>query len=309
MPARPGVDDDPELAALIDLWREGSADLDARLALVYREILREIRADVPETFIINRLRIQARRLEVLAEVAEQTARGLSNDTQQWIDGGGVARVYAAGAAVAPFPFQFSLPHRGAVAVLADDLFADVLAVTRYVSDDSRRWVQRVGRKMTGFRLTGGTPVRAQARRFEADLRREFRRRGIGSVRYANGRGVSFGTYAEMLLRTKTGMAYNAGTLIHSARSGVEVVQIFDGPSCGLGSHKGSPTADGLVLPLEVAAAYPLSHPNCRRSIGARPDLNRSSPEVAPVVLPEENGERRAFNAALRLATDRTQQTV
>lgn len=300
MPTRPGLDDDPELEALIRLWVEGSQDLDRRIAAVYADILREFRSDVPDTFIIRRLRLQAARLETLADVAEATVRRLAGATRQWIDIGGVSKIYVAGAVVVEFPFTFALPHREAVKVLADDLFSDVLAATEFVSADSKRWVRRVSRKLTGFKLTGGVPVKTQAKRFEREIKREFLRRGMGSVRYSDGRRVSFGTYSEMLLRTKTGMAYNAGTLNHSKRSGVTVVELFDGPECGLTSHNDGELAHGMIVPIEIAAAYPLAHPNCRRAVGARPDLSVLSPEVASPALPEESRTGSKFNEAIRV---------
>jgi hypothetical protein len=172
-----------------------------------------------------------------------------------------------------------------------------------VDADAKSFVRRVSRQLTGFKLTSGTPAKAQARRLAADLRTEFGRRGIGNVTYANGARHSFGEYAEMLLRTKTGVAYNQGTLNHSRANGIQVFEILDGSECGLTSHYDPEKANGRLVTLEFAQAFPLAHPNCRRAIAPRPDVaSVDEPGVRSVVSDEARKDQTAFEQALKAQT-------
>jgi hypothetical protein len=49
-------------------------------------------------------------------------------------------------------------------------------------------------------------------------------------------------------------------------------EIIDGPDCGLSYHDDPQIADGLIVDADTSQTYKISHPNCRRSFGPRPDV-------------------------------------
>lgn len=249
----------------------------------------------------RRLRLQRKRLVRLARVADDIIESLVEDTQRWLADGGMADIYAAGAQVATdIPFSFTAPHRAAVNVLAQDTFADVLVATEHVSDDVKAFVRTAGRQLAGFKLTGGETAVGEGRRFARELEKELVDRGIGKIVYANGSRHSFGEYAEMLLRTKTGVAYNMGTLNQGRAVGVEFWEILDGSLCGLTEHNDPQLANGLIVRTEIAAAWPLAHPNCRRALNPRPDLTADTLDSArSLVAPESRADQTAWEEELR----------
>ena len=103
--------------------------------------------------------------------------------------------------------------------------------------------------------------------------------------YKNGARVGLKQYGQMLARTKSAQAYNIGTLTQAEAGGVTWYEILDGPFCGLTSHNDTTLANGLLVGKQDALAWPISHPNCRRSFAPRPDIkNRSEARRAPSVI-------------------------
>ena len=296
-PVRPGLDDNQELAELVRLWRESSADIDSRVQAVWREMRREIRWVGEGTNRAVRLEAQLSRLREVQAVAEHQLDDLIVRTGGFLSDGPMASIYSAGADLTGRGFSFTQPHRAAVEALARDAYRDVLAATEFVDADAKAWVRRVSRQVSGFKITSGDTARQAAARFERELSREFRARGIGAVTYANGSKHSFGEYAEMLLRTKTGVAYNAGTLNQSRLVGIQWFELLDGSNCGLTAHHDPDLANGKIVPFYIAEAYPLSHPNCRRAIVPRPDL--TGPVGESVQSVEARADQTAFEEALR----------
>lgn len=98
--------------------------------------------------------------------------------------------------------------------------------------------------------------------------------GVYAVRYANGTRMPLGAYADMLVRTITARAYNAGTLEAARAHGVGAVQVSDGLGCPWpgGGHGMPPTADGMVVSVALAEEHPIAHPNCARSFQLLPDV-------------------------------------
>jgi hypothetical protein len=301
MPHRAGLDDNPEYLALLELWVDGQADLDSQILKVWRNIDRLLTSiDEGSRNRVRRLRLQVGRLEELRGVSERIIGDLTDGTARFINEGSFADIYAAGAARAGIPFSFTAPHRAALQVLATDLFDDVLTATSFIDGNSKDWVRRVGRQLTGFKLTDGTPVKAQARRFRNLLAPEFRRRGIGSIVYRDGSRHGFGEYAELLLRTKSAVAYNLGTLNQSRVAGIEFFELLDGSACGLVSHNDPQLANGLIVDRATAYAYPIAHPNCRRAVNPRPDLTSASQVgVTSVQSDEARADQTVFEEALR----------
>jgi hypothetical protein len=107
-------------------------------------------------------------------------------------------------------------------------------------------------------------------------------RGVPAITYANGAQHQIGNYMSMLLRTKTAMASNYGTLFRGVEQGAQVVKISDGIDCGLVSHNDPDKADGLILPAGHALLYPISHPNCVRTLEPLRNVGLEAADRPPI---------------------------
>lgn len=293
MAVRPGLDEDPEIEDLIAVWRRGSDEIQSQI-----NDLRSFIFSEPNPYRRTRLRLAISSLEQKQEVIDAIVDDLVQATQNWIETEGMERVYAHGAnrtveLLGLGSFAFSVPHQEAVKVIAADTFRDVLAATRYVNADTKRFVRNLGKRITEFKLTTGDTAVTASRKLERRLLPVFNR-GIGRVRYRDGSRHSVGEYAEMLLRTKTAIAYNAGTVNLARTVGVEFFEILDSDDCGLTAHHDPVRANGLIVDARTAYDFPISHPNCVRALNARPDLNRST--VEPVEA-SPRGDVAAFEQA------------
>ena len=95
--------------------------------------------------------------------------------------------------------------------------------------------------------------------------------------------------AYTIARTETANAYNVGTIIGYEQSGlVSLARCIDAPSCGWRGHNDGIKANGLVKPLDVAKANPISHPNCVRAWAAVVS-KQTGPLNAPGVQPKATG--------------------
>jgi len=215
---------------------------------------------------------------------------------------GIPEAYALGGrAAVGIGAQWTTADAAAIQELAQDLYRDLLKSTRFVRRDVKRFIAEVTREKAGNVLVLGQPAEAAGRevaRFLAD-------HGIHAVRYADGSLHGLADYAGMAIRTKTALAYNAGTLNKLGQAGVGFVEVFDGPSCGWTSHNDTDLATGTIRPIADAVAYPISHPRCQRSFGGRPDL--ATAEDAAKAKPFATDAQRADPAAAeqeRLAATR-----
>lgn len=223
----------------------------------------------------------ARRRRRLAELrrsidAELTA--LEADTAGWLQGN-LPAVYelggAQGASSVGDTFSWTQIHVDAVQHLAGDLYGDVLQATSFVRDDVKAWIRETSRRETSLALLEGRTAEQAAAALEKAAAGEavaLLGGPVGVIRYVDGSYRSFADYSDMLLRTKTAQAYNAGTLNVLKGADVGWVEILDGNGCGLTSHDDGNTANGQVVELKVAFDHPLSHPRCRRSFIGRPDV-------------------------------------
>lgn len=304
MPDRPGLDDDATLARLIADWSDSAQDLESQLGAVLAEIENLTRRGLNPNRR-RRLRILARDLEDLRGVALAMVDGLIASTEAWLGTPNLGRIYAAGG-IKVAGFTFSAPHQAAVDIIAQDLFTRALAATSFIDEDSKRWVRRVSRKLTSLEVTQGIPVKTQARRFVRELTDEFTARGIAGVTYRNGSRHSFMEYGEMLLRTRSGYAYNVGTLNAGRQAGIEFYELLDGAACGLTGHRSTPLANGLIVDQATALDWPISHPNCRRSVNPRPDITSANRATATSVQSEVSKiDQAAFERELDAVTART----
>lgn len=303
MPHRPGLDDHAELTRLLSLWANTREDLEGQLLRVLAEVEDLTRRDL-NPIRRRRLRILARDLDDLAGVAQDMVDGLAQSTRAWLGQPYLGEIYAAGGALVP-GFTFSATHQAAVDVIAQDLMGRALGRTSFVEAEAKRWVRRVSREMVGYQATQGQPAATVSRRFVKRLRAEFTARGIVGVTYRDGSRHSFMEYGEMLIRTQSGKAYNIGTLNAGRQAGIEFYEILDGSQCGLTGHRSTPLANGLIVPMQVALDWPLSHPNCRRSINPRPDIRTpGQADVTSVQAPDSRLDQATFERALARQTQR-----
>ena len=170
------------------------------------------------------------------------------------------------------PFAWGQHHRDAVQILARTTFDDLLAATKYVRADSKRFVRQVTARATARSLLEGVPAARAGRDLSAVLRRQLGTDPIAAIRYRNGARHSLADYADTVLRTTTATAFNEGTLNTVADVGVQYVEVFDGAACGWTSHDDTDLANGSIRTLAEARAQTIAHPRCARSFGPRPDL-------------------------------------
>lgn len=163
-------------------------------------------------------------------------------------------------------------HSAAFASLATDTYDDFLERSRAAGRTANRFA-RIVRKAAAVEIpktaAGGRTASQVGQRLATRLRDTY---GITHVTYRNGARVGVATYAEMAALTKSGVAYNSGTLNEAVANGVEYFEVFDGPDCGWTDHKSGDKANGTIRPAEECYLNPLSHPRCQRGFGPRPDV-------------------------------------
>lgn len=163
-------------------------------------------------------------------------------------------------------------HESALASLALDTYNDFLQRSEEAGRAGRSMVTAVrqaARAELPKLAAGGRTATQAARRLEERLRDEHR---LNHVVYRDGSQVPVRQYATMVARTKSAVAYNAGTLNQLQADGVGYVQVFDGPRCGWAGHNDPDLAAGSIRTLAEAAKHPIAHPQCRRAFGPRPDI-------------------------------------
>ncbi len=208
--------------------------------------------------------------EMQRSIAHEMAR-LDPHARQWI-AHQLPDVYAqgalAGAADMGGDFTWSLISHDAVQNLAGTMHDEMLQATRHVNASTKALVRAVAQD-AGLR----TAIEGQtARQAATEMRRILAKQGIAAITYANGARHGLGEYAEMAIRTNTAKAYNYGVLNGAAQNGCVWWECLDGPDCGWSAHDSGELALGKIVTRDEALAFPISHPNCRRAFGARPDL-------------------------------------
>lgn len=165
---------------------------------------------------------------------------------------------------------FAIQYNETLGALENGLRDRLLAENRAASALMQRQVRAAARTATRSSVAAGTPAQAAARQMTETLRGA----GLHSVTYNDGSRRSIKTYSEMAVRTTTAQAYNEGSFQLGSQIGVMFYEVFDGPTCGWSFHEDGDLADGKIVTDDEAREYPISHPNCRRTFGARPDLNK-----------------------------------
>jgi hypothetical protein len=218
----------------------------------------------------------------------------------------IPQVYAQAAmsASAAEPFRWTQFHIDAAQALAADSYGDFLRRSEEASRTSEafaRHVREVARDRTAFAVTAGQTAVQTAR----DLEKRLAERGITVATYADGSTRSMRVYTEMAVRTKTAVAHNVGTVNRLGEAGIKYVEVFDGAECGWTDHRDGNLANGKIVRLEEALAHPISHPNCRRAFGGRPDITNPKEARSPALstTPEQRADQAASERASREAVD------
>lgn len=169
-------------------------------------------------------------------------------------------------------FTWSLLHTDALQALAAYSYADFL---RRSEEEQRmaaafyRAVRQAARREVPLLAAGHATALQAARALTARLAAEHQ---LTYVVYRNGARMPVQAWAEAATLAKSAVAYNAGTLNRSREAGVRFMQVFDGADCGWTSHQDTDKATGTLRTVEDSAAWPISHPRCRRAFGPRPDV-------------------------------------
>ncbi|MBO9555605.1 phage minor capsid protein [Cellulomonas sp.] len=285
---------------LEDLTTALVADLQA----VYDEVLALLVALADEVASLRvtvrqqRARAVLRDVEALIGRADTiAARHVLGGTRTAYEVGAWATALTAGGGA-----TFAAVDVDAITALAQDTMSDLLAATKGMREDVKIVVRDLVRQQVRSKVYLGQTATQAGR----TLAQQLADRGIVAVIYRDGRAVSLPVYADMVMRTKTAIAYQEGGLSQGNRLGVVWWEVMDGPGCGWTSHDDPRKADGLIVDLDDARAHPISHPNCRRSTSPRPDI-RSADHArrADATRPTDEAVWRAAVEAQAAATGTT----
>lgn len=245
-------------------------DIADELGAVMRRAWDELAAE-QERILRNPSRTRRRaRLRELRGSVEQLMSDVDDEARDWVNNR-LTEAYAHGgiAGEVQQAFGWTKPHLDAVHVIAHDTYSDVLARTRYVRTDTKRFIREVS-KETGLQQVLQGKTATQAGR---EIEHFIQEHGITAITYSDGSRHGLSEYGQMLARTKSATAYNEGTLNQAAHEGVKFWEILDGPFCGLTYHDDPTTANGMIVDRNTCSTYVISHPNCRRSFAPRPDID------------------------------------
>lgn len=250
----------------------------------YRNAWRGVQAE-QEALATNPLAYRRKlRLTEMQRRIEDTMGELDEKAGAWVSKQ-LPKAYLAGAAPgSPLAdAAFSQINQEAVQRLAGNLFQELIQATQHVNDTTKRLVRAVAQDEALQKAIIGKTADQAAK----EMRRLLEDKGIHAIRYADGSKHGLAEYTQVAMRTTTAKAYNSGTLGSAPEVGF--FEIFDGPSCGLSFHDDPTLALGLVVDRDTAEKFLISHPNCRRSFGPRPDITtaQEAKEASPTATPEQ----------------------
>ena len=156
----------------------------------------------------------------------------------------------------------------AITHLATDTHADLLHATTHMRQTTKDLIRTLARDHVSDRLYTGTPATQAGRA----LAKALREQSVAAIVYKDGSRHGLASYADMVVRTKTAEAYQVGGFNQAESHKVKFMEIMDGAGCGYSSHDDTQQANGMIVTLDQARAYPIAHPNCRRISIPRPDI-------------------------------------
>jgi hypothetical protein len=250
----------------------------AEVSRIGEELVSELRRTWEEVMELQRQALQLRgrnqrrrRLQVIEGRIAELIDESDASTRRWIAQrypkiyflGAVQGARAAGAVFD----EWTDLHLNAIQRIANDTFADLLEATAFVREDTKRFISEVSQGVS-LDVVEGTP----ALRGGTLLERQLSEHGISAVIYRDGSRHDLAEYSQVVIRTKTAVAYNTATLNAGKVAGVQFYEVFDGPNCGWMAHDDTERALGKITTYEESLTWPISHPQCRRSFGARPEI-------------------------------------
>lgn len=238
-----------------------SDQLLAEYTAAHAELVAEIRA--ARGGDAARLRVALRVLDAIMGRLDDSTRTYQAQT--------IPAVFQQGGIDTGLPFVWNAPTSTAVQALADQNYTELLTATRHVTAKTKRALRTLAKAGSLDAVVGGQTANTaglQATNLVQDAASK-----VMTVTYANGAEHSLADWADTAVRTQTAKAYNGGALHQFSSYQIEWIELADGPACGLTAHNDPELANGLVVPIDVAEAYPLSHPRCARSMLPRADLN------------------------------------
>jgi hypothetical protein len=220
---------------------------------------------MPRTARLSRLRELQATVDELMAAADQLAL-------RWAQRG-LPEAYTLGATTAATAAAGTSPVFTQVAVdalnlVVQDTFEDLLSATTHVRSTAKDQIRYLAKDRIADRLIRGTTPAQAAKELAQDLASK----GITAVTYKDGSTRTLADYTDMLIRTRTAEVHQIGGFDQADAFGIKYMEIFDGASCGWTSHQDPNPANGKIVTVEEARAYPLSHPRCRRSSSPRPDI-------------------------------------
>lgn len=214
---------------------------------------------------LERLRTLQRTVEDLMDTADEHAASFVNDQ--------LPRAYLYGVAASGIGrVTLMQPDLDALGVLSQDTYDGLLSATTFVRDSTKDLIRTLSREHVADKLLEGKTATQAAR----ELRDTFASRGVAAVVYSDGSRHGLEEYANVVVRTKTAEAYNTGNFTRFVAGGVGFVECFDNPECGLDGHDDEEKPNGQVYPVAVMDEFSISHPNCVRAWGARPDITNET---------------------------------
>lgn len=247
-----------------------------------------------------------RQTELLAAVRVELDR-IVDGTQAWL-ASTVPTVYQLGAVGTGLinTHIWTLPHRAAAQAIIDFQYTSVLSATKFMENDAKRWFREVSRLQNERSALEGLTRQQQAREIRRLAKGAIGANGkalrLDAVIYRNGARHGIVEYSNMLARTTTAVTFNTGATNTMATLGIKHVEAFDGPDCGAVNHDDGDKVHGTIRTLTWAQNHPISHPNCVRSFGARPDATAlDDPFSAQSLISPETQANIAARQAARQA--------
>lgn len=267
-PLPPEVDDVAN--QLVRVYLRAQATIDDELA--------QLVSDSKNFRRVSRLREMRLRISLmLDDVDLQATDWLSNE---------FPKVYNLGAFDGSFQAGnqngWTLVPRDALTQLVTDTFDDLLRATQFVRERAKQLVRQVAKGALEDKLLLGKTAIESGRSIATALGRD----GLQAIVYADGSVHGLGEYGPMVARTKSAVTYNIGSVNGAQFGGVQFWEVFDGPDCGWTSHDDVEPASGKIVTYEESLGWPIAHPNCRRTFGARPDLQTANQARDAIPTPE-----------------------